>query len=221
MKTTKMTLLAGLVIATATVRQAAAEDIDWTGYYIGLNSGYSFGQSDAHYLYSPFSSYSIKSKPSGGTVGLQVGANYEFSNHLVAGVETEISYADVSDTIYDTLSDAHASPGNSIKTSSDYAGTLRVRLGYAMGRFLPYLTAGGAGAHAKVAATDGPVSQSDFQLGWAAGAGVEYAINKNWSVRAEYLHIDLGRHTWFAGELWQSSSALTSETLRFGVNYKF
>ena len=221
MKYTKIILLAGLALATATARLTAAEDISWTGYYIGLNSGYSFGNSDAKYAFPDFSSYSIQSHPDGGTVGFQVGANYEFKNHLVAGLEAEISYTDVSDTIYDSLSDAHGRPGNTIKTSSDYACTLRARLGYAVGRFLPYITAGGAGANAKVSATDGSLSQSDFQLGWAAGAGLEYAVNNNWSVRFEYLHIDFGSHTWFAGQLWQSSSTLTSETLRFGINYKF
>ena len=221
MKNTIKILMAGSMIAATIALSAAAEEINWTGYYLGINSGYSFGQSDAHYLNPAFSSYAVKSNPDGGTVGLQVGGNYEFKNHLVAGLEAEISYADVSDTIYDTLSDAHGQPGNTITTSSDYAATARLRLGYALGRFLPYITAGGAGADAKISATDGPVSQSDFQLGWAVGGGLEYAVNKNWSVRVEYLHIDLGSHTWFAQQLWRTSSTLTSGTLRFGINYKF
>jgi len=221
MKYIKSSLLAGLLFAAATVGSALADDVNWTGYYLGINSGYSFSQSDARYLTPAFSSYAVKSKPEGGTVGLQVGGNYEFKNHLVVGLEAEISYADVSSTIYDTLSDAHGQPGNTITTSSDYAATARLRLGYALGRFLPYLTAGGAGADAKISATDGPVSQSDFQLGWAAGAGLEYAVNKHWSLRAEYLHVDLGQHTWFAQQLWRTSSTLTSETIRFGINYKF
>lgn len=220
MKTTKIILLAMMGFVT-TVRQSAAEDISWTGYYLGLNSGYSFGHSDAKYIYPAFRSYSIQSHPDGWTAGLQGGANYEFKNHLVVGLEAEISDADVSDTIYDTLSDAHGRPGNTIKTSSDYACTVRARLGYAVGRFLPYITAGGAGADAKVSATDGFLSQSDFQLGWTVGAGLEYAINQHWRIRAEYLHIDLGNHTWFGGQLWQSSSSLTSEAVRLGINYKF
>ena len=220
MKLAKIIALAGLMVTTSAVC-SAADEINWTGCYIGINSGYSFGQSDAHYLNPAFSSYAVKSNPDGGTVGFQFGGNYEFKNHLVVGLEAEIFYADVSSTIYDTLSDAHGRPGNTITTSSDYAATARLRLGYALGRFLPYLTAGGAGADAKISATDGPVSQSDFQLGWTAGAGLEYAINKNWSARLEYLHIDLGSHTWFAQQLWRTSSTLTSETLRFGINYKF
>ena len=221
MKMQKTLLLTGLALLTVTVRPVAAEDIDWTGYYLGLNSGYNAGKSDAKYDLALFSAYPVKSHPTGATVGFQTGANYEFKNHLVLGLEAEISYADVSDTIGDVLSEAHSRPGNSIKTSTDYAFTVRPRLGYALGHFLPYVTAGGAGAEAKVAATDGPVSESDFQVGWTAGAGLEYAINKNWSIKAEYLHIDLGRHEWFGGELWRSGSKLTSDSVRVGVNYKF
>lgn len=221
MKIKKIVLLAMLGVAAATPRQTAAEDYSWTGFYLGLNSGYSFGNSDARYIQPAFSAYSIQSHPDGWTAGVQAGANYEFKNHWVVGLEAELSYADVADKIYDALSDAHGRPGNTIKTASDYAGSVRARLGYAVGRFLPYITAGAAGADANVSATDGPVSQRDFQLGWTAGAGLEYAIDQHWRIRFEYLHIDLGSHTWFGGQLWQSSSTLTSETLRLGINYKF
>ena len=221
----KRHLLAGVALLMITTGSVLAEETDWTGFYVGANAGYSFGTSDANYTDPSLSAYGIGSNPSGWSIGMQAGANYQLTNgifnRVVLGLEGEISYVDVSDTIYDTMSLAHGRPNNSIKTSSDYAGTLRTRLGYAAGRFLPYLTAGGAGANAKVSATDGPLSESKFLLGWTVGVGVEYALSKNWSVRTEYLHSDFGRHTWFAGKLWESSSLFTSDTIRLGVNYKF
>jgi outer membrane immunogenic protein len=217
----KKHLLAGVALLTITAGSVLAGEMDWTGFYVGLNTGYSFGSSDASYTDPELSAYSIDSNPSGWSGGFQVGANYQLKNRIVFGIEGEFSFVDANDTIYDSMGDAHGRPNNSIKTSSDYAGTLRARIGYATGRFLPYLTAGGAGADAKVSATDGSLSESDFLVGWTVGAGVEYALSENWSVRAEYLHVDLGRHTWFAGKLWEASSHSTSETIRFGVNYKF
>jgi outer membrane immunogenic protein len=217
--------LAGVAFLWLAGSPVSAEETDWTGLYVGLNSGYTFGKADAHYTDPSFSAYPIDSSPDGWSVGMQAGANYQFTNgalnHVVIGLEGEFSYVHVSDSIYDYASDAHGRPNNSIKTSSDYAGTLRARLGYAVGRFLPYVTAGGAGADAEVSATDGSLSQNNFLLGWTVGGGIEYAINKNWSVKAEYLYVDLGQHTWFSGELWESSSDLTSNTVRLGVNYKF
>jgi len=217
----KRHLLAGVAILQITIGSVLAGETDWTGFYVGLNTGYSFGHSDANYTAPELSAYSIDSNPSGWSGGLQLGANYQLKNRIVFGIEGEASYVDASDTIYDSMSDAHGRPNNTIKTSSDYAGTVRARLGYAVGCFLPYLTAGIAGANAKVSATDGPLSESDFLVGWTVGAGIEYALTKNWSIRTEYLHVDLGRHTWFAGKLWESSSLSTSETIRFGVNYRF
>jgi outer membrane immunogenic protein len=217
----KRHLLSGVALLLITVGSVVAEEINWTGFYFGLNTGYSFGHADAHYTAPDLSAYSIDSHPSGWSGGLQLGANYQLKNRIVFGIEGEASLVDASDTIYDYMSAANNRPNNTIKTSSDYAGTVRARLGYAVDRFLPYLTAGVAGANAKVSATDGSLSQSDFLVGWTVGAGIEYALTKNWSVRAEYLHVDLGRHTWFAGEHWQSSSLSTSETIRLGVNYKF
>jgi outer membrane immunogenic protein len=221
----KKHLLAVVVLLMTTAGLVLAEETNWTGFYVGANSGYSFGHSDAHYTDPSFSGYSIDSNPDGWSVGMQGGANYQLTNgafnHVVLGLEVEFSYVHVYDSIYDHASDAHGRPNNSIRSSSDYAGTLRARLGYAAGRFLPYLTAGGAGADAEVSATDGSLSESDFLLGWTVGGGIEYALNKNWSVKAEYMYVDLGRHTWFSGKLWESSADLTSNTVRLGVNYRF
>jgi outer membrane immunogenic protein len=155
----KKLLLAGVVLLAITTGPILAGETNWTGFYLGLNSGYSFGRSDAHYTDPSFRAYPINSTPDGWSVGMQGGANYQLTNgalnHVVLGFEVEFSYLHVSDTIYDQASDAHGRPGNTIDTSSEYAGTLRARLGYAVGRFLPYLTAGGAGADAEVSANDG------------------------------------------------------------------
>jgi outer membrane immunogenic protein len=207
-----LTLIASPVFAGVT---------DWTGFYLGGNGGYNFSKSDAHYVDPGFSAYAIDSKPEGWSGGFQAGANLQLGSQWVFGLEGEFSFVDADDTIYDYASDAHGRPNNTIKTSSDYAGTVRARIGYAAGRFLPYLTAGGAGANAKVDATDGPLSESALLIGWTIGAGVEYALDKHWSIRAEYLYVDLGQHTWFSGKAWESSSDLTSHTLRMGVNFRF
>jgi len=36
------------------------------------------------------------------------------------------------------------------------------------------------------------VSGSNTEDGWTAGAGIEYAISNNWSVKVEYLYYELG-----------------------------
>ena len=35
-------------------------------------------------------------------------------------------------------------------------------------------------------------NNSDVRVGWTAGGGAEYAFTNNWTLRGEYLYVDLG-----------------------------
>jgi len=61
------------------------------------------------------------------------------------------------------------------------------------------------------------------ESGWAAGVGVEHAIANNWSLKLEYLHLDLG-HKNFEFPAFPGLPSRVNEKLdivRVGVNYKF
>jgi outer membrane immunogenic protein len=130
------------------------------------------------------------------------------------------------------------------EVKTDWFATVRGRLGYSFGRFLPYVTGGLAIAHEKaglsVNGTFGggrlPVafasSQSKTLTGYAVGAGAEYALNRSWSIKAEYLHVgfddrsfDLSGSLSVAGvpvALTASGNVATDfDIARFGVNYRF
>jgi outer membrane immunogenic protein len=70
---------------------------------------------------------------------------------------------------------------------------------------------------------------SETKVGWAAGGGLEYALSRNWSVKGEYLYIDLGKVSSTAdsdtapgfGLTVNSASRATLHTVRAGLNYKF
>ena len=73
-------------------------------------------------------------------------------------------------------------------------------------------------------------SSSGMQAGQAVGAGSEYALTNDWSVKFEYLYIDLGStsHTYaVAGPYSVSGWAYTinidtaEHIIRVGLNYKF
>jgi outer membrane immunogenic protein len=76
-------------------------------------------------------------------------------------------------------------------------------------------------------------SISDTRFGWTAGAGIEWALNNNWSIGAEWLYINLPSNgqtslTNFLGPGALATDAMSltpsSEQLnivRAKVNYKF
>jgi outer membrane immunogenic protein len=69
-------------------------------------------------------------------------------------------------------------------------------------------------------------SGSDFSVGWTAGAGLEYAVANNVSVKAEYLYTNFPNANYWMTLPAQGSSARISDdaqlhTVKFGVNWKF
>jgi len=59
--------------------------------------------------------------------------------------------------------------------------------------------------------------------GWTVGAGLEVALPGNWSAKAEYLHVDLGRFNCGTGcgPLPTDNVSLHDNVFRAGVNYRF
>ena len=76
------------------------------------------------------------------------------------------------------------------------------RLGYAMGKWMPYLTGGYASAEIRPQEASLPdTAQTNVHLfgerfdGWYIGAGVDMAMAQGWTVGLEYRHYDFGSDT--------------------------
>lgn len=65
------------------------------------------------------------------------------------------------------------------------------------------------------------LSESSTRAGVAIGAGIEKAFARNWTVKAEYLYLDFGTHTFLAGTGFDTSVRLRDHIARLGINYKF
>jgi outer membrane immunogenic protein len=65
------------------------------------------------------------------------------------------------------------------------------------------------------------VSRSDTRVGRTAGAGVELKFSLNWSGKLEYLYMDFGTKTYFAGTANQADVSLHDHIFRAGINYEF
>jgi outer membrane immunogenic protein len=86
---------------------------------------------------------------------------------------------------------------------------------------MPYVTAGGAFGDIK-AATPGLAGASATNAGWTAGAGLEFAVAPRWTLKAEYLYVDLGKFNCGVGcGAAVDNVAFSTNLIRGGFNYRF
>jgi high affinity Mn2+ porin len=192
---------------------------DWTGFYIGAHTGYSRG-----------SSVATLTDPAAGTAGnifsgviggLQAGYNVQLPSGMLLGVEADVTFPNflASNSVVSSL----ASARSNVSEQWDYVGTARGRIGYTNGHWLAYATGGLAWAGERFINT--PVigdeeKHINVRLGWAAGAGVEYAFAPHWSVKLEYLYSQFGRADIRFPSGTQYNSSMDFQSLRIGLNRK-
>jgi len=194
---------------------------DWNGLYIGVQGGYSWGTQE--FIYTGTNQAVTRSngegmEPRGGLIGGTLGYNYHTGPYLF-GVEGDYAWADIS------RSAACPNAAFSCRASIDSFGTARFRAGMVFDNVMIYGTAGLAfGEHnvRTVRLVDNvKFGTSKFQVGWTAGAGVEWGFAPNWSIKAEALYFDLmaDRYEVDAGLLVHAKPR--GVILRGGLNWRF
>ena len=233
-------LAAGAIAALALTGSAYAADMQapvyrkapppimqvysWTGFYIGLNGGYSWGRSTTTAsLFNDTTGVLLatatnKFNLNGGVFGGQAGYNWQ-SGNFVFGVEGDIQWSGERGNTAFTCNLAAClptaiAPGGvladtvTLRQKIDWFGTFRGRLGVTVTpTVLLYATGGLAYGDVKSAGTlsgfnangavVGPAafSTSSANAGWTVGAGIEGQLVGNWTGKLEYLYMDLGTFT--------------------------
>jgi outer membrane immunogenic protein len=149
----------------------------------------------------PFPLASGTANVQGALAGGQAGYNWQ-SGAFVYGLETDLQWTGQKggiDFCFPVACGVGAFQGT-IDHKLDWFGTFRARAGWLVDpRVLLYATGGLAYGHVTTTATGGVVGQPFATLsakgtraGWTIGGGVEGALSNNWTVKAEYLYMDLG-----------------------------
>jgi outer membrane immunogenic protein len=226
---------------------------NWTGFYIGGNGGYAWGGSNVSTTVASAGTYFVATdvlqidasgqgniRPNGGTGGIQAGYNWQAGN-FVYGAEVDFDALSLSGsrsitTQYLAAAGSFFTINQSIKT--DWLFTARPRVGLATNNWLWYVTGGVAVTDLKfsnvftdtfaAAFEDGSISKT--KAGWVIGGGVEYGFTQNWSLKAEYLHMDFGNVSstgavpaigGTGGAQLNNSADLKVNLVRAGINYRF
>jgi outer membrane immunogenic protein len=135
-------------------------------------------------------------RSSGVEYGIQAGYNWQVGK-LVLGVEADINKLGAQGNTQFAGVDPGKGPDR-LSSRYDWLGTARGRVGVTAGSALFYATGGfayGRVSHGYDYAPGNSTAQtfmsSDNPMGWTVGGGAEYAIDRHWSVKAEYLYVHL------------------------------
>ncbi|WP_066467776.1 outer membrane protein [Bosea sp. WAO] len=232
----------------------------WTGFYVGLNAGASWSHGSTG-IAAPAAGWFNTINVNGAwrksednvnfTGGAQAGYNYQ-TGSFVLGVETDFNYGSIEskrDGFGRVAFGAFANEQTfSTKTKVEWFGTLRARVGVTpMERLMIFGTGGLAYGNVKASAAETDRflfngvavatdswhgSKNDTRIGWTLGAGAEYALTNNLSLKAEYLYVDLGKQRYssiYTGSIPALAGTVGARVdhdtkfsiVRAGVNYRF
>jgi outer membrane immunogenic protein len=204
----------------------------WCGWYMGANGGYgwegSTGRLDPNFptansaavaVAGGFIPSSLANTPRGGFGGGQIGYNWQ-NGKWVWGLEADFQGSGIqnSSTVVFPGSATLLPSTNTASNNLNWFGTGRVRAGVlASPNVLLYGTGGFAYGHVgeSIALVGNPVTTGEFfgsgsanRVGWSAGAGAEWMVTNNISIKAEYLFVDLGQ-----------TSVTTTDPIGFSANF--
>lgn len=173
---------------------------NWTGAYVGGHLGYGRATAgitdiDCYCIAAPpfdFPGFQFKFGYDGWIGGAQLGYNLQ-AGSLVYGVELDFSYSGMRTSFPSPI---FLGSGETYSSEIKWFGTGRARLGYAFDRVLPYVTGGFAFADIENRYNESPIFSassvaSGIKWGWTVGGGVELAIDPAWTIRGEYLYVQL------------------------------
>ncbi|HEY7998318.1 MAG TPA: outer membrane protein [Pseudolabrys sp.] len=260
----RMLVVAAAITAFGFVSAAGAADMpvkavrapiiapayNWTGFYVGGNVGYGWGNGDTSFGPLPTAAafvnlapQTLSPNPKGVLGGLQAGYNWQ-TGQWVWGVETDFQWSGMTGSVTQTpiiQNNGTPFPGAGFVQAGEkmrWFGTLRARAGFTpMDRVLLYATGGLAYGNVHYTSTTDfrPVGTTQYigditktKAGWTIGAGAECAFAQMWTAKFEYLYYDLGKEnvTVNATPLLPPfqvaySWKTTGNIVRLGVNYKF
>lgn len=190
----------------------------WSGAYFGVNAGWAWISGSGDWTIGGATG-TTSGSGDGFTGGVQLGYNWQTSS-WVFGVETDFQFGTGKGNASGTAG-ATTFTGT-VKTP--WFGTIRGRFGYAVDRWLFYVTGGAAYGETKLEgtlSTTGPFTSTANYWTWTAGGGVEAAFWGRWSGKLEYLYIDTPNKVPAPPGTTNVGGRVDTHVVRAGLNYRF
>lgn len=203
--------LTSVVLSPFYTRLAIADELlnPHQGAYLGATLGIS-GQGASIERNPTPGTFDLNSKSAG--FGIVGGYNWIFSDRFMLGIEGDIGSAGGDVTKLDATL-------GSVKNSGKFVGSIRGRAGVTWNSALFYSTAGLAFSDISTRPA-GTLKKKETRAGVVFGAGMDYAINDEWTARLEGLVYGFGDDkTLYAGTARKTDMGIA--TIRLGILKRF
>jgi outer membrane immunogenic protein len=199
---------------------AAAQVYNWTGFYIGGHVG---GDWRGNSTFGNGNSGQF-------IVGVQGGADYQFAQSWVLGIEANYSFKPNTNNSGYAFADPAGAGLLTNNSNSRGLGSVTGRLGYAWGPALLYAKGGYGfrdnGSNIGITVGGAPVAftYNRRQDGYTVGGGLEYLFTQSWSGKIEYQYFNFGNSQFTAGPaalVALGSFRSDEHTVKAGLNYRF
>ncbi len=242
--------------------EGSGAPVSWGGWHAGVDAG--LIQTRQNYSTAPggtLVSLPFVGSPNWGSdqtavspykflAGLQGGYDWALRDKIMLGIEADLQLNDQSSNKTNAFQPAVSPPGTLVSNTSSsktpWLSTLRGRIGYLPDpNLMIYGTAGLAYGQIKDKFSSTvnvgstlievfPYNISKMAFGYALGGGGEWAIDRNWSLKADYTYIRLSTNTnqtiptVYRGPSSLATDVVTLSTskeqinlIRLGVIYRF
>jgi opacity protein-like surface antigen len=231
----------------------------WTGFYAGVHLGAAWTEfgNQTNTFYDQWGNGANFGKGienttafGGGQFGYNWQAPWGWSN-VVLGIEVDLDGVGGNNeksffpSTYDANGNLASLGAFTVKEQGGFAGDVTGRIGYAWGPALLYAKGGYAWLDTTFSARGWLIDSTGYYTtsnnwshdttldGWTVGAGVEWLLNPNWSVKIEYLHYDFSSNNqlwnpvfyngtgtaYSAYNSWRFDKDIEVDTIKLGVNY--
>lgn len=172
----------------------------------------------------------VTTTPTGAVIGGEIGCDYQFSNHFVVGIEGTASGSTMKGNSQVGL--PFSGQTALVQANTDFLVSVTGRIGYAFDTVLLYGRGGFAMAGDKYDVSGGDfngLGPFDFlgvenRIGWVAGAGVDWAFTRHWSMNIEYDYYQFGHANVLMADQVSTLSGLANvkqnvQVVKVGFNF--
>lgn len=234
-----------LALLAAMASASAHAGADYNGVYAGLTLGYVSGKDTGNETppNPTEGTYTQQTEPSGGLLAASVGYAHLFAGRYVLGLEADAELRNPSEHSVQKLNGVPTSFATSgfvdpIRFSSNIAFNVGPRLGFVLNDGKTLLSATTGATVARITRSFGcvgagcgfqpgdvtSITQTDWQAGWSAGAGIEHFVSGQLTAGIDYRHSGFGQQDVdypLFNPIARQHQKYSEDSVRFTLRYRF